>query len=155
MAKQQAAAAILRPPAEEEELLTQVHLSAPGMCRRGVRVRTLMASEIHEIEQRVAARLAAKAKEDSRELTYVEVTNAVVTEAVKAMIHSYTAPVDDLQGATWTPANQLTLETQWLKLGFGRAKDQAILNRVYSHLHEVNKEDIQAILGKALPVTAD
>ncbi len=126
----------------------QVHLNGKRMSRRGVRVRMLDPDEHGEI-------LVQAAKMVSPEAKVIELKKKEWRLGIKQFITAYTEPCDDplAEGVKWIKADLATLDEKFGDL-FG-VKDCAILEDLYRDFHEVSQAEVEAIAGKALPVSAD
>jgi hypothetical protein len=130
--------------------VTRIHLNARGMCGRGVGVRELTPEQIRRAEEVVAKRHASKPKEERDRETVFELRNQTITEKLKLMVVEVTEPTDDLEKAEWRELEPTEVELHFDSL-FPGAKDRALLERLYSYLHEITAEDVDVILGKAKP----
>lgn len=139
-----------------DTILYQVHLNLPHCCKRGVRYRELSGSEVRTCESLGAAdALAASA--DGKTANGMEVRNATLAHGLRRMIVSVTDPVAEIGGATWHDVTLQALESPSSPLNFEKlfpgARDDQLLSRLYSELHEVTQSDVDAIMGKRIPVS--
>lgn len=130
------------------EKLVQIHLNAPNMSRRGVRLRLLSYTAIRAAQD-VAAKLVGA------EATFAEFRNAYHAEALLRFIAEVTEPCDSLEGAAWkatsyadlsNPLGPLALETLFT------AREIAVVERLFRNQHEVTQDELDLITGKATPV---
>ncbi len=152
---------------KDSEELTQYALVGKGYCGRGVRLRKLSIDD-HEAALKSASRSAiVGAGEQSPEQTRLEqldVNMAITNACVRRMIAQVTRKagyksVEDVFALTpedWVAVTDADLEgvgapaLKYTKL-FG-AKDDSILERIYHAEYNVTKDEIDSILGKAVPV---
>lgn len=121
---------------------------------RGVRYRTLSPTERDAILLK-ATQLCGK------DATNAEVGITRMREQVKAMLHSVTqakiAKVEDLTAAKWdalTPES-LTMPGKLQYDALFNAKDDAALGYIFNAGHDISKDEADAIVGKAQPVSVD
>lgn len=132
----------------------QALLDANGCTGRGVRFKHLTPSE-RDTMSRKAATLAGK------EATIYDLRMLEFREGVKAMLHSVTRETsltfEQAQAGAWQKLDAHSLEMPG-ELNYDtlfNAKDDAVLTALYRRAHEVSVAEIEAIAGKALPVSVD
>lgn len=128
--------------------ITQYHLVGKGFSGRAVRVRELTPIEAEE-NLTAAAKLSSGVSESTQilELKKVEWRNGV-----KLMITEFTDPCADplAEGVKWRKVTPGLLDD----IGaFFTAKDVGALEAVFRQMHEVTPAELEAITGKALPVS--
>lgn len=130
-----------------EETIYQIKLDGFGMSSRGVRLRQLAPEGVHEVEEQAAKLIGPGA-------TAYAFNQAVLSEGVARMVVEVSSPIRELpEGAEidWQP---VTLQQMKASAGsWFTARDVAVLEQMYSRLHQVSQSEIDTILGKALPVT--
>ncbi len=125
----------------------QIHLKGKRMSGRGVRVRML---EPHEHGGILEA--ATKLVDNSAKI--IELKKKEWRLGVKAFIVEFTAPCEEITKDTkWTKADPAEMDAQFDKIF--AAKDVAVLEHMYREFHEVSEAEVEAIAGKALPVSLD
>lgn len=124
----------------------QYHLNGKGFSGRAVRVRTLDPMEVED-------NLAAAAKLVSKEASVIELKKTEWRNGAKLMITEYTEPCEDpmaLESKAWKKAQP----GQFDDLGtYFTAKDIAVLQHIFCENHEVKESELDAIMGKGLPVS--
>ena len=129
----------------------QIHLSAPDCSGRGVRYRTLGPSEMDAV-------LLVGAKVAGASAGPLEIRVAANREGIKRMLVAVTTQgeLTDLSEAKWSTLDAGALELpgplSYDELVTG--KDDGVLSAIYRRLHEPSALEIEAIAGKALPVSA-
>ncbi len=124
---------------------TQYHLKGRGFSGRAVRLRELDPIEVEN-------NLTAAAKLVSSDASVIELKKVEWRNGVKLMITEYTDPCDDpfAEGVKWKKVAGGTLED----LGtYFKAKDVLALEALYREYHEVMPAELDAIVGKAVPVS--
>lgn len=133
-----------------EQIVYQIHLSGFGHSGRGVRVRQLEPEMVHECE---AAAAAAIGKEGSA-LAYRQAT---LDEGVARMVKEVTeAPVIGARSLRDADVSWRAVTLQEMKHALSSiftSKDVAMLESLYSRLHEVSQAAVEEIMGKALAMT--
>lgn len=129
------------------------HLKGHRFSGRGVKIRDLDADEVFK------ARLIA-AQEAGKGATGFEIEARRRIECMHRMIAQVTerGDLDKLDGAKWLDVTQQQLEEDGGKMSFGKlftAKDAAALNFLCSKLIDVGDDEIGAIEGGVLTVSAD
>jgi hypothetical protein len=130
-----------------EETIYQIKLEGFGMSGRGVRLRQLAPEVVHEVEEQAAKLIGPGA-------TAYAFNQAVLSEGVARMVVEVSEPargVPEGESPEWQPVTLQQMKasaSSW----FG-ARDVAVLEQMYSRLHQVSQSEIDTILGKALPVT--
>lgn len=126
-------------------MIQQIHLIGKYHSKRVVQVRMLDSFEVED-------NLTSAAKMLGKGVEYFEVKKAEWRNGVKKFIVAYSAPMDKAEGdIKFTKADQGTMDGEYTKLF--TSKDTQVLEGVYRDFHEVSQEDIDAIMGKALPVS--
>jgi len=132
-----------------------VHLPSPMYCGRAVKLRMLSASEVDRANELAFDRAQASGN-------LIKQRAATLREATKMMIVAVTtasvASVDDAMAPTteWT---KLTVE-QLDQPGPNRyeslfgAKDDGFFAEFFSRFHEVKRDEVSEILGKAIALTS-
>lgn len=138
----------------------QALLNVPGCSGRGVRYRLLPPSERDAVLKKAASAAGEKASGIDMRLTEFR-------EGIKAMLVSVTAETgfttfEQLAGTAEKPTKWEALSAEKLELpgplmydALFNAKDDAVLTGLYRRAHEVTQAEVDAIAGKALPVSAD
>lgn len=125
--------------------LLQYHLKGRGFSGRAVRLRELDPMEVE-------ANLTATAKLVGPEATIVELKKVEWRNGVKLMVAQMTDPCDDpfVEGVKWKKITGGMLDD----LGtYFKAKDILALEAIYREYHEVVPAELEAITGKAVPVS--
>lgn len=126
----------------------QYHLKGKGHSGRGVRIVSLPA---HEVEDGLtnAAKLAGA------EATPIEIKKVEWRNGVKSFIRAFTEPCENplAEGVVWKKASVQMFEEGLAK--FFTAKDCAVLESLFRDYHEVTQAELDAIVGKPLPVSGD
>ena len=125
-------------------MLTQLHLKGKGFSGRAVRLRELAPAEVE-------ANLTAAAKLAGKEAGPLEIKKIEWRNAVKMMIVEFTEPCADpmADGVKWRKVSPGMLEDMG---EYFKAKDVALLEHFYRDQNEVLQDEVDDILGKALPV---
>jgi hypothetical protein len=135
----------------------QIFLNAPNCSGRGVRLRALTPTQVDALLER-AATLVGK------DATVLDVKLAEWREGVKEMLVAVTkagalTDPNALQdpATAWEPLDTRKIETVdgWGMDALFTARDMNFLIEVYKRFHEVTKDEIEAIVGKAVKVSAD
>lgn len=151
-----------------EETIYQLHLSGFGMSGRGVRLRQLEPALVHQVEEDAAKLMGPGA-------TAYAFNQAVLAEGVSRMVAEITEPVmgvrevvgDEAEPgakpAAPVPRTPNDPDVEWRPVTLQQmkasaaswftARDVAVLEQMYARLHQVSQLEIDAIMGKALPVT--
>ena len=131
----------------------QIFLNAPGCSGRAVRYRTLKPSEA-DAALLVAAKIAGPSASQAELQVHVQ------RECVRRMLVEVTTKGDlaeaDVPTAQWSKLDAGTLEMPG-PLSYDElfeVKDDAVLSTIYQRAHGVTKAELEAISGKALPVSA-
>ncbi len=152
---------------QKDEELTQYALVGKGYCGRGVRLRRLSIDD-HEAALKSASRSAiigtGEQSPEQIRLEQLDVNMAITNACVRRMIAQVTKragyktaeDVLALSQEDWasvTDADLMGVGAAALKYTalFG-AKDDSILERIYHAEYNVTKDEVDAILGKAVPV---
>jgi len=121
---------------------------------RGVKFRRLKPSEVDDVSLKAA-------KTVDKDASGLEFRYATLREGVRAMLtattkkSSFKKPEELLaEGVEWEPLDLAKLLDGYDDY-FGNPKDDAILAEIYKTEHEVTKQEVEAILGKVLPVSED
>lgn len=123
----------------------QYHLSGKGFSKRGVRVRELSPEENE-------GNLLGAAKLVSADATIIDLKSVEWRNGVKLFIVSYTDPCEDPTAASVKWYKPKPGEFEELSKLF-TAKDVEVLKVIFKELHEVSRDEVDAIRGKALPVS--
>lgn len=123
----------------------QIHLKGKHHSGRGVRY-VALDPDAHE------AVLVGAAKVVSPEATILELKKIEWRNGVKCFVVEVTEPTEDPLTAKWRKVTPGDLEdlSQYFT-----AKDVVVLQALYRELHEVDPAEVEAIVGKALPVSED
>jgi len=124
---------------------TQYHLKGKGFSGRAVRVRELDPIEVED-------NLTATAKLVSQEASIIELKKVEWRNGVKRMIVEFSEPCEDpfAEGVKWKKVTAGMLD----EIGeYFRAKDLLALEAIYRTNHEVIPSELEAITGKAVPVS--
>ncbi len=123
----------------------QYHLKGKGFSGRAVRCRELDPLEVEE-------NLTSAAKLVSQDASLIELKKVEWRNGVKRMVTEITEPCED----PFDPA------VKWKKVSAGamedlaqffRAKDLLALEAIYREYHEVIPAELEAITGKAVPLS--
>lgn len=127
----------------------QYHLKGKGHSGRAVRIESL---PTHEVEDN----LTSAAKLAGPEATGVQIKKIEWRNGVKLLVKSYTEPCENpmAEGVKWKKASVAAFDEEGLAKYF-TAKDCAVLESLYRDYHEVTPAELEAIVGKPLPVSAD
>ena len=131
----------------------QLFLNAPGCSWRAVRYRTLKPSEAD-------AALLVAAKIAGPEASQAELQVHTQRECVRRMLVAVTSKGDlveaEVPTAAWTNLDAGTLEMPgpFSYDELFTVKDDAVLSTIYQRAHGITKAELEAISGKALPVSA-
>lgn len=123
----------------------EYHLKGKGHSGRALRLKPLGPSQV-ESNLTNAARLVGK------DALYFELKKSERRSGIKEMIVEFTDPVDDprAEGTKWRkPTHDQFVDHD----EYFTAKDWAVLESIYSDYHEVSAEEIEAISGKAVPLS--
>lgn len=127
-------------------MITQYHLNGKRMSGRAVRVKPVDPAQAEH-------NLANAAKLVGKEATMLELKKVEWRNGVKSFVVEYSDPCKDPMTLT---------DKQWHKVSVGTfddlgkfftAKDMAFLEHLYREEHEINQDEVDAIAGKALPVS--
>jgi|GEM_PF-3714861 len=130
-----------------EETIYQIKLEGFGMSGRGVRLRQLDLALVHQVEED-AAKLVGK------DGTAYGFNQAVLAEGVARMVAEVSDPTGDVPEGGSVEWHPVTLQQMKASAGtWFTARDFAVLEQMYSRLHQVSQSEIDTLLGKALPVT--
>jgi hypothetical protein len=121
----------------------QYHLKGKHYSGRAVRVEPLNATASDEALVN-AARLAGK------EATIFEVTKQQYVLGLRQFVKEISEPCDDPMTAKWRKVKPEDLDNL---ADFFTAKDLMVLEQIYREYHEVTKQELDDIVGKALPVS--
>ena len=123
----------------------QYHLRGKGHSGRAVRVEALPSHEVEDL-------LTTAAKLAGLEATPVEIKKIEWRNGTKSCVKFFTEPCEDplAEGTKWKKATQESLDSL---AEFFTAKDCQVLESLYRDYHEVTQKELEAITGKALPVT--
>lgn len=127
-------------------MIQQVHLKGKYHSKRVVHVRMLDAFEVED-NLTQAAKLLGKSAE------YFEIKKTEWRNGVKRFILAVSDPVDTVAEAKMRKVNIADLDATFSDLF--TAKDQQVLEAMYREFHEVSVDEVDAIVGKALPVSSD
>lgn len=132
-----------------QEYDEQIHLSGKRMSQRGVRVRMLPPEE-HGAVFDAASKIVTG--DDAK---VIDLKRKEWRMGVKQFIVAYTEPCKDPTdpAVKWMKADLATLDQHFGELFC--AKDVAVLENMYRDFHEISPAEIEAIAGKALPVSPD
>ncbi len=126
----------------------QILLDAPNCCGRGVQFKLLTPSEIGKVSQNAAKIVGTDA-------TIIDLKKMEWLLGVKAMLCAVTVAkgLKTIVGKDikWKELNAMDIDMEYDKL-FG-GKDSQVLEAVYRQYHEVSQSEVDAIVGKALPVS--
>ena len=125
---------------------TQYHLKGKGFSGRAVRVRELDPIEVEE-------NLKAAAKLVPAEATVLELKKTEWRNGIKLMVVEVSDKCEDPMApdVKWRKVTPVDLED----LGqYFKTKDVAVLEAIYRESNEVIPSELDAITGKALPVTS-
>ncbi len=127
-------------------MLTQYHLKGKGHNGRAVQLEPLDPDDAENC-------LTMAAKLAGTEATPIEIKKTEWRTGSKLFIKKYTEPTE----------NPLAPDTKWLTPKVGQfdhdmakyfsAKDCQVLEAIYREYHEVTQAELEAIMGKALPVS--
>jgi hypothetical protein len=129
----------------------QIHLQGQSFSGRGVRYRELDPFEVEENLKGAAKILGAEA-------TPFELKKTEWRNGAKQMIVEFSEPCEDLLAvdengkpkAKWRKMTPDVLEDF---SSYFKTKDLAVLEHIYRQNHEVLQNEVEAIVGKALPVS--
>lgn len=128
-------------------MATQYHLKGKGFSGRAVRVREL---DPMEVEENLKAAGKLMTGQDAGAGAMLELKKTEWRNGVKMMLIEISEPCEDTSAAKWRKVSAVDLED----LGaFFTAKDVAVLEDVFRTNHEVMPAELEAIVGKALPVS--
>lgn len=134
----------------EPEQLLQLHLNGDRMNGRGVRIRILSPALVREAEEN-GAKIAGPTA------TLGKLRTCQIHECLRLMVRAVTVKpgLKNLQdpGIEWKPVDAGLLLVYWDTF-FGE-KETQVLTVAYNRFHEVTVGEVDAILGKALPVAGD
>jgi hypothetical protein len=124
----------------------QYHLKGKRMSGRGVRVTMLDPSAHAAVLEEATKMVAADAK-------VIELKKKEWRIGAKQFITEYTEPCEDHTSpdVKWIKAAPGTMDERFSELF--TAKDAAFLENQYRELHEISEAEVEAIAGKALPVS--
>jgi len=125
----------------------QIHLNGKHCCQRGVRFKTLGPSDIDKITLDAA-------KVIGPEGTMIELRKAEWLMGVKQMLTHISDPCTDIETAKFRKVTMQDLDGENYDGLFG-SRDHSFLVQLYREYHEVTQEDVDKIMGKALPVSED
>lgn len=129
---------------------TLLHLKGNRCSRRAVRVIELLPDEKDDL-------MLQAAKAVGQDASIIELKKREWKMGVLSMIKQVsTEPVTgDPNGpdVKWKSYDYQTIETDYSKLF--TSKDHALLVAAFRSFHEVTDDEVAAIVGKALPVSAD
>lgn len=132
----------------EDELFHDYPLTRPGFCGRLVRVRELTSDEVRAIENMAAKTLG-------KDATFMEIRNETLRLGVREMIVAVSPKLPDPQRTdlhVLTEQEKLSPSGPWCFDKLFRSKDEAFLSKKYSDFHEVSKDDVEWLEGKASTV---
>jgi hypothetical protein len=124
------------------------HLKGRRMCGRAVRVEALDSPDID-------ANLAAAAKLAGKEATILEIKKIEWRNGVKLFVKEISEPCEDmfkLKPEQWKKVTPGMLDD--IKAYFG-AKDMQVLEALFREYHDINPDELDAIMGKAVPVASE
>lgn len=125
--------------------MEQYHLKGRHMSNRAVRVKMLDPTETEE-------NLQAAAKIVGPDGLVLDLKKTEWRMGVKRFIVSFSEPCEDPMAADvkWTKASPAVLDDMGSVF---TAKDLGVLEAIFRDYHEVNPAELEAIAGKALPVS--
>lgn len=123
----------------------QYHLTGKGHSGRAVQVEALAPDEADEM-------LTFAAKLAGTEATPIEIKKIEWRAGVKQFVVKLTEPTEDPMKATWKKATPEMFDDM---SKYFTAKDTAVLEALYREYHEITVAELDAIVGKALPVAED
>ena len=97
--------------------------------------------------------LTAAAKLMGKSAEFFEIKKTEWRNGVKKFLVAVSEPTDDPMTATFKKVDHSTLDELYPKIF--TAKDAQILEGLYRDFHEVSSDDLEAIVGKALPVSSE
>lgn len=127
-------------------MIQQIHLKGKWHSKRVVQVRMLDAFEVED-NLTQAAKLLGKSAE------FFEIKKTEWRNGVKRFLVSVSEPVDNPADATMRKVNIADLDATFTELF--TSKDQQVLEAMYRDFHEVSAEEVDAIVGKAIPVASE
>lgn len=126
--------------------LMQYHLSGKKMSGRVVRTKPLDPVTAEKV-------LSAAAKIVGKDATVIELKKCEWRLGVKAFIAEFSEPTKDpatLTAKQWKKVAADTLDDMGALF---TARDCMVLEALYRDEHEVSQDEVDAIVGKALPVS--
>lgn len=129
----------------------QIHLKGKGFSGRGVRYRELDPIEVEN-------NLKAAGKIVGAEATPLELKKTEWRNGAKAMLVEFSEPCEDLfavdaEGKSKVKWRKVTPDVLEDFGAYFKTKDLAILEHIYRENHEVLQSEVEAIVGKAQPVS--
>lgn len=124
----------------------QYHLKGKGHSGRAVRVEALSPEDAEDM-------LTFAAKLAGDKATPIEIKKIEWRTGVKQFITKFTDPTEDPLTATWKKATPGLFDDDMAK--FFTAKDCQVLEALYRDYHEITQVELDAIVGKALPVASE
>lgn len=126
-------------------MLQQVHLTGKWHSKRVVHVKMLDAFEVEDNLMQAAKLLGKNAE-------FLEIKKTEWRNGVKRFIVAVSEPVENAADAKVRPVNIADLDATFTELF--TAKDQQVLEAMYRDFHEASVDEVDAIVGKALPVAS-
>lgn len=127
-------------------MIKQYHLKGKHCSGRAVRVRALD-------DVQTADNLTAAARQAGTEAIYAEVKKAEWRIGITQFVIEVSEPCEDPSTAKFRKVNVRDFE-EGLSTFF-TAKDVVILEAIYREFHELNSDELEAIVGKGLEVSGD
>ncbi len=126
----------------------EYHLKGKGLSGRAVQLEPLEPDDA-ETMLTMAAKLAGP------EATPIEIKKIEWRNGSKQFIKAYTDPCENprAEGTKWKKPTPGQFDHEMAK--YFTAKDCQILEAIYREYHEVTQAELEAITGKALPVSTD
>lgn len=124
----------------------QYHLKGKGFSGRAVICRELDPSEVED-------NVTAAAKLVDKDATVIEFKKTEWRNGVKLMVVKFSEPCADplAEGVKWKDNSAGLLDD----LGtYFTSKDVGVLQGIFRNFHEVSEDELNDIVGKALPVSA-
>lgn len=130
-------------------MTTQYHLKGKGFSGRAVRVREL---DPLEAEDNLKAAGKLLVGQDAGPAAMLELKKTEWRNGIKLMISEFTDPCEDpmAEGVKWKKVGAGMLDDMG---AYFTTKDVQVLEAIYRDMHEIMPSELDAIMGKALPVS--
>lgn len=128
-------------------MLTQIHLKGKRFSGRGVKLRALDPLECEDV-------FTSAAKVAGKEATFIELHAIASRNGVKRFVAEITEPVDTIDEKTkWKKVSMEYMDEHFQTVF--TPKDIVVLEKMYRDFHDVSQDEVDAIVGKAIPVASE